>query len=221
MSTEDPPRPGSPLPIPPAVVLQAGVRPLWVATGGCGRGLGPMDPVGRLQPDVRWRRVLLQPSLRQPQVSLQAPLQGELAGRGCAPYSYPISLLSSTLSRPTIGGKYCLGERRRHRSCNTDVSFCGTSSPVLRGKGINQFTRSGSRLRTASLFPTQPHVPHPCPAPRTNPGVWRPPILAVDESPTLKYFFDLHHPLLLQCAPPSPFIAWFLQRTPLLPQSCH
>lgn len=25
--------------------------------------------------------------------------------------------------RPTIGGKYCLGERRRHRSCNTDVSF--------------------------------------------------------------------------------------------------
>lgn len=25
--------------------------------------------------------------------------------------------------RPTIGGKYCLGERRRHRSCNTNVSF--------------------------------------------------------------------------------------------------
>lgn len=133
---------GLTLPIPPAVVLQAGVRPLRVATGGCGRGLGPMDPVGRLQPDVRWRRVLLQPSLRQPQVSLQDPLPGELAGRGRAPYSCPISLLSSALSRPTIGGKYCLGERRRHRSCNTDVSFPGASSPVLREKGINQFTRS-------------------------------------------------------------------------------
>lgn len=24
--------------------------------------------------------------------------------------------------RPTIGGKYCLGERKRYRSCNTDVS---------------------------------------------------------------------------------------------------
>lgn len=25
--------------------------------------------------------------------------------------------------RPTIGGKYCLGERKRYRSCNIDVSF--------------------------------------------------------------------------------------------------
>lgn len=25
--------------------------------------------------------------------------------------------------RPTGGGKYCLGERKRYRSCNTDVSF--------------------------------------------------------------------------------------------------
>lgn len=33
-----------------------------------------------------------------------------------------LSPLSSAPSRPTIGGKYCLGERRRHRSCNTDVS---------------------------------------------------------------------------------------------------
>lgn len=25
--------------------------------------------------------------------------------------------------RPTIGGKYCLGERKRFRSCNIDVSI--------------------------------------------------------------------------------------------------
>lgn len=34
-------------------------------------------------------------------------------------------------SRPTIGGKYCLGERRRHRSCNTDVSVPGTPAGPL------------------------------------------------------------------------------------------
>ncbi|XP_023380716.1 A disintegrin and metalloproteinase with thrombospondin motifs 10 isoform X2 [Pteropus vampyrus] len=51
------------------VVLQAGVRPFRVAARGRGRGLGPVDPVGRLQPDVRRRRVLLQPSLRQPQAN--------------------------------------------------------------------------------------------------------------------------------------------------------
>lgn len=28
----------------------------------------------------------------------------------------------SWFGRPTIGGKYCLGERKRYRSCNTDVS---------------------------------------------------------------------------------------------------
>ncbi|XP_047633145.1 A disintegrin and metalloproteinase with thrombospondin motifs 10 isoform X7 [Phacochoerus africanus] len=58
------------------VVLQAGLRPFRVAARGRGRRLGPVDSVGRLQPDVRRRRVLLQPSLRQPQVSPQAPLPG-------------------------------------------------------------------------------------------------------------------------------------------------
>lgn len=29
--------------------------------------------------------------------------------------------------RPTGGGKYCLGERKRYRSCNTDVSFFSLS----------------------------------------------------------------------------------------------
>lgn len=71
--------------IPPAVVLQAGLRPLRVAAGGRGRRLGPVDPVGRLQPDVRRRRVLLQPSLRQPQVSPQAPMPGERGGRSSPP----------------------------------------------------------------------------------------------------------------------------------------
>ena len=32
--------------IPPAVVLQAGLRPLRVEAGGRGRRLGPVDPVG-------------------------------------------------------------------------------------------------------------------------------------------------------------------------------
>ncbi|XP_022413149.1 A disintegrin and metalloproteinase with thrombospondin motifs 10 isoform X6 [Delphinapterus leucas] len=67
------------------VVLQAGLRPLRVAAGGRGRRLGPVDPVGRLQPDVRRRRVLLQPSLRQPQVSPQAPMPGERGGRSSPP----------------------------------------------------------------------------------------------------------------------------------------
>lgn len=74
--------------IPPAVVLQAGLRPLWVAAGRRGRRLGPMDPVGRLQPDVRRRRVLLQPTLRQPQVSPQALLPVE-AGGPCPLFPLP------------------------------------------------------------------------------------------------------------------------------------
>lgn len=61
-----------------------------------------------------------------PAVTATAPGQssGQLVRRWKGlPYSpCPISLMSPTLSRPTIGGKYCLGERRRHRSCNTDVS---------------------------------------------------------------------------------------------------
>lgn len=38
--------PTHPLIIPPAVVLQAGLRPLRVAAGGRGWRLGPVDPVG-------------------------------------------------------------------------------------------------------------------------------------------------------------------------------
>lgn len=63
------------------------------------------------------------------------------AGRAVlAPHSpCPISLPSTPISRPTIGGKYCLGERRRHRSCNTDVSPPRIPSrvplaPLTRGK---------------------------------------------------------------------------------------
>ncbi len=35
---------------------------------------------------------------------------------------YLMSLFYSCSFRPTGGGKYCLGERKRYRSCNTDVS---------------------------------------------------------------------------------------------------
>ncbi len=34
--------------------------------------------------------------------------------------------LSLCGSRPTVGGKYCLGERKRFRSCNIDVSLIPT-----------------------------------------------------------------------------------------------
>lgn len=57
-------------------------------------------------------------------------------------------------SRPTIGGKYCLGERRRHRSCNTEASSPRTSSrvPLTRGKkGISQFPMSSDRVATISF----------------------------------------------------------------------
>lgn len=89
--------------------------------------------------------------------------------------------------RPTIGGKYCLGERRRHRSCNTDVSSHGTPSPVLRKKrGINQLPRSRCRVpafsgscnsrplpslpRYTCPAPTSPSAEFPLPAPPQGSG---------------------------------------------------
>lgn len=63
----------SPTPFHP-VVLQTCVCPLWVSTRGCGWGLGPMDSMGRLQQVMRWRCVILQSALRQPQVSPRDPL---------------------------------------------------------------------------------------------------------------------------------------------------
>lgn len=39
--------------------------------------------------------------------------------------------------RPTIGGKYCLGERRRHRSCNTDD--CPPGSQDFREMQCSEF----------------------------------------------------------------------------------
>lgn len=111
----------SPTPFHP-VVLQTCVCPLWVSTRGCGWGLGPVDSVGRLQQVMWWRCVILQSALRQPQVSPRDPLP---TARPPTAIHHPwphLSPLSPAPSRPTIGGKYCLGERRRHRSCNTDVS---------------------------------------------------------------------------------------------------
>lgn len=40
--------------------------------------------------------------------------------------------------RPTIGGKYCLGERKRYRSCNTDVSGAGRGSGAGRDGGMER-----------------------------------------------------------------------------------
>lgn len=89
-----------------------------------------------------------------PRYVLRTSLGGNGGGRPCFPC--PILSCSPTLSRPTIGGKYCLGERRRHRSCNTDVS---SPSPIpQRKKVINQLPRSRCR---PSAFPAPRHTPHP------------------------------------------------------------
>lgn len=125
-------------PFPPSfhpVVLQTCVCPLWVSTRGCGWGLGPMDSVGRLQQVMWWWCVVLQSAVRQPQVSPRDPLSpdSEAAHSFHPPWPH-LSPLSPAPSRPTIGGKYCLGERRRHRSCNTDVSspwYCPSRPPLL------------------------------------------------------------------------------------------
>ena len=105
------------------------------------------------------------------------PSAGEAGGPSPRP-PCPISLLSAPASRPTIGGKYCLGERRRHRSCNTEASSPRTSSrvPLTRGKkGISQFPVSSDRVATISLEPAAatrsfPGPPHTCPGSQLLPA---------------------------------------------------
>ncbi|XP_021786331.1 A disintegrin and metalloproteinase with thrombospondin motifs 10 isoform X2 [Papio anubis] len=64
--------------------------------------------------------------------------------------------------RPTIGGKYCLGERRRHRSCNTDDCPPGSQdfremqcsefdSIPFRGKFYTWKTYRGGGVKACSL----------------------------------------------------------------------
>ncbi|XP_073910370.1 A disintegrin and metalloproteinase with thrombospondin motifs 10 isoform X2 [Castor canadensis] len=64
--------------------------------------------------------------------------------------------------RPTIGGKYCLGERRRHRSCNTDDCPPGSQdfremqcsefdSVPFRGKFYTWKTYRGGGVKACSL----------------------------------------------------------------------
>uniref|UniRef100_H2QF89 ADAM metallopeptidase with thrombospondin type 1 motif 10 n=1 Tax=Pan troglodytes TaxID=9598 RepID=H2QF89_PANTR len=64
--------------------------------------------------------------------------------------------------RPTIGGKYCLGERRRHRSCNTDdcppgsqdfreVQCSEFDSIPFRGKFYTWKTYRGGGVKACSL----------------------------------------------------------------------
>ncbi|XP_060226911.1 A disintegrin and metalloproteinase with thrombospondin motifs 10 isoform X1 [Meriones unguiculatus] len=66
--------------------------------------------------------------------------------------------------RPTIGGKYCLGERRRHRSCNTDDCPPGSQdfremqcsefdSVPFRGKFYTWKTYQGGREFQGELAP--------------------------------------------------------------------
>lgn len=108
-----------------------------------------------------------------------------------------------TPSRPTIGGKYCLGERRRHRSCNTDVSSPRTPSryprPLLSSEERRTTTEPAPDLRNLQRppppLPALPTPPHPhlplgpgsrlLPlAPPPHPGTWLPPFLQM--SPTWK-----------------------------------
>lgn len=139
--------------IPPAVVLQAGLRPLRVAAGGRGRRLGPLDPMGRLQPDVRRRRVLLQPTLRQPQVSPQALLPGE-AGGPCP--LFPLPHFSPVRPRfqadhrgQVLPGRETEAPLLQHRGESPRTSIRVTEAPLTRGKkGISQFPTSSDRVAT-------------------------------------------------------------------------
>ena len=121
----------------PASVLRAGLTPSCLPPLS-GATNGSVSPLGRAQ------RVWTEPGGRGlrgataagpvaaacPLLAVTATAPGQPSGpppgRAARPLppSPPASSLSypTTLSRPTIGGKYCLGERRRHRSCNTDVS---------------------------------------------------------------------------------------------------
>ena len=222
-----------------AVVLQEGVCAFWHPTGGRGWCLGSLVVLGRVQQDVRWRRIIIHSPLRQPAVGVrvhglvhvalpcpgctaslfgsmgkaaarclcssalssreglgsckQIPCLAFIAAwcscfgvRSAATDPKPLAQLHCALvaermrsagglhfcnspsrqdpslqqsrvgkshgapadlgqlpatnathcpklvlpsrswfGRPTIGGKYCLGERKRYRSCNTDVSTAG------------------------------------------------------------------------------------------------
>lgn len=52
-----------------SVVLQAGMCTLWHPAAGCGWRMGGLVVVGRMQPNMRRRGLLIHPSLRQPTVS--------------------------------------------------------------------------------------------------------------------------------------------------------
>lgn len=64
------------------------------------------------------------------------------------------SLASLVSLSPSGGGKYCLGERKRYRSCNIDVSFCapgsGTHPPSLRPASLFQNERRSELMRRIS-----------------------------------------------------------------------
>jgi len=91
----------------PAACWQLGMQIPPGRTCPCSGGLGV--PIG-MGPTHPWNS-------GQPMLAWGSHLPPMLA---CCP-----ELLFSSYSlfaRPTIGGKYCLGERKRYRSCNTDVS---------------------------------------------------------------------------------------------------
>ena len=170
--------------IPPAVVLQAGLRPLRVAAGGRGRRLGPVDPVGRLQPDVRRRRVLLQQTLRQPQVSPQALLPRE-AGGPCPlfplPHFSPVGPLFQADHRgQVLPGRETEAPLLQHRGESPRTSSRVTEAPLTREKkGISQFPMS-SPLEPAVATCYFPGPPHTCPGSQLLPAH----TFAVDASPT-------------------------------------
>ncbi|XP_012921253.1 A disintegrin and metalloproteinase with thrombospondin motifs 10 isoform X1 [Heterocephalus glaber] len=76
-----------------------------------------------------------------------------------SPHLAPVS---TAPSRPTIGGKYCLGERRRHRSCNTEDCLPGSqdfremqcsefNSVPFRGKFYSWKAYRGGGVKACSL----------------------------------------------------------------------
>ncbi|KAK2498855.1 hypothetical protein MC885_009538, partial [Smutsia gigantea] len=96
-----------------------------------------------------------------PRSALRTPSQE--SGLAPAPSSPAPSISCPRIpSRPTIGGKYCLGERRRHRSCNTDDCPPGSQdfremqcsefdSVPFRGKFYTWKTYRGGGVKACSL----------------------------------------------------------------------
>uniref|UniRef100_A0A8C9MGG0 ADAM metallopeptidase with thrombospondin type 1 motif 10 n=1 Tax=Serinus canaria TaxID=9135 RepID=A0A8C9MGG0_SERCA len=88
--------------------------------------------------------------------------KGVRQGKPCPEQCLELFSTSFLFGRPTIGGKYCLGERKRYRSCNTDDCPPGSQdfrelqcaefdSVPFRGKYYTWKTYRGGGVKACSL----------------------------------------------------------------------